>query len=58
MRFKLTIFDNIEMQEVRQIVIDEISSFHSACKIAELHQEELAHDFPDTTIQLDKLDDA
>lgn len=46
------------MQEIKKITIDGVSSFKSACKIAELHQDELTYDFPDTTIQLEKLDDA
>ena len=58
MRFRLTIFDNIEMQEVKNITIDEISSFKIACRIAEMHQDDVADDYPDTTIQLERLDDA
>lgn len=58
MRFRLIVFDNIEMVEIKNITIDGVSSFKSACKIAELHQDALNHDFPDTTIQLERLDDA
>ena len=45
------------MQEIKNIII-EPSTFQSACKVAELHQEEMSFEFPDTTIQLEKLDDA
>ena len=58
MRFNLIIFDNEEMVEVKNIVIDGVSSLKSACKIAELHNDDLCDKYPDTTISLERLDDA
>ena len=58
MCFNLIIFDNEDMQEIKNIVIDEVSSLKSACKIAELHEEKINEKYPDTTVVLERLDDA
>lgn len=57
MRFRMIIYDNIQMREIKNIIIEEVSSFQSACKIAELHEKELHKDYSDTTIALERIDD-
>jgi hypothetical protein len=58
-RFKLTIFDNIGMEIIKEVNLDyDVGTLKSACKLAEIYQDELSDEFPDTTIELERLDDA